>query len=82
MVRKAALVGFLLAVAYGIGLVLAIRADNGDVAIALIGVGGPVVGAAAGVIGALAGATTQAQGAHATAVLTTDAQARLKELEL
>jgi hypothetical protein len=63
-------------------LVFAIRAGNNEATIALIGVGGPAVGAAAGVVGAQAGARTQAQGARDTAVLTTDAQARMKALEL
>lgn len=80
--KTAATVGVLLALGYVIGLALAVRSDNKEATIALIGVGGPVVGAAAGVVGALAGARTQAEGAHRTARLTTDVQANLKELEL
>ena len=82
MTRKASIVGIVLAIGYVAGLVAALRAGNNEATIALIAVGGPVVGAAAGVVGALAGATTQAQGARETAVLTTEAQARMKELEL
>ena len=82
MVRKASIVGAILAVGYIAGLVAAIGAGNNDATIALIAVGGPVVGAAAGVVGALAGATTQAQGARETAILTADSQARMKDLEL
>lgn len=82
MLRTAVTIGVLLAIAYVVGLTLAVQADNSEATIALIGVGGPVVGAAAGVVGALAGARTQADGAHRTARLSVDAQARLKQLEL
>ena len=82
MIRRASLVGLVLATGYIAGLIAAITAGNNEATIALIAVGGPAVGAAAGVVGALAGADTQAKAARETAALTVDAQARMKELEL
>ena len=76
------MVGLVVTIGYVVGLVAAIRAGNNEATIALIGVGGPAVGAAAGVFGALAGANTQAKGARETAVMTAEAQAHMKELEL
>jgi hypothetical protein len=82
MIRRASLVGLVLATGYVAGLIAAISAGNNEATIALIAVGGPAVGAAAGVVGALAGADTQAKAARETAALTVEAQARMKELEL